>query len=386
MGIAAGPFYRFRKWWRALGMQKWRRLALAEERRRLTLALGRSVQAEPKNAQAEAFQQQSHDRLLRLDRVHGELLQEHVMRLGLFILAVAIVVVVVFSIRREERTPFQVSGRFSAVLFRTTATVNIQHDEGAWMREAQLIFADTSWSHTRGTPFPLRGELDLLALDEGPVQLSDISIPAGTIVRLQDRGNAWALVMEPPAEHREELRIHILREKGTIGVESDTLLRFPHGVELVAASGQRHTLQMTRLQLELPCLPVDSVLYITAYRTDPDEPVRSSVLEASLSTASTRDEPLHLAQHDTLVTRSTDVALLCLKIDSAGLRVTHTGEAGAILAGRRGMKPGQLDQRSRILTAWLGRIPPDLLTYGLSILVSALVSIGGYFALRQRRA
>ncbi|WKZ65813.1 MAG: hypothetical protein QY325_13715 [Flavobacteriales bacterium] len=359
-------------WWAA--ERGWCRLR--EERERLWRRMSRSLRKPDADA---ARREAEFAHLQRVEAVYKELRQRRVLRNRLLLLCGLMLLVGLLLRPRESSTTFQLKGRFSSVLFRTTTDLSISSDEGApWVRRAVSAVVDTTWSYKYGTPFPKRGRLVLTA-PGGEVVISHLKIPAGTFIRLQRDGNTSLLRMLPAEERREDLSVSLLGHGGALVRDGDSTT-FPGGVELLPEGNGYHVIQLVGLDLELPCLAVDSVRFVRSNWLNPEDMPRASTLAASLVTGAGDTRGIELLQHDTLAIRLDGRAPFCLRTDSLGLQVTQTGRALGLMAGQAWRQAEELDRRRLWLTAQVADLPAEWRAFLLTI----LVSVFGYLVLGNR--
>ncbi len=373
-----GLFRRFIVRWNFWREQSRLRRELGRQRQRLLMDLTHAVRHPASGGRADKVGR-GLERLRQVDTVYKELVLLRWKRITVMLLMLVATTWAVLLNLKQSPAPFQLNGNFSSVLFRATTAIELEPGYSApWQRVARMVHVDTTWSYTAGTPFPERVPQTLVSNDPEPLWLSHIRIPSGTMVRLQRDGNSWALAMCPPRETRSALSITIYKEHGAWGREGDSTTTYPDGITLSAAS-EWCILRMTDLRLELPCVPVDTVRFATSNYLH-TEPPRSAVLEASLSTGNGRTAPVGLLQHDTLAIRLQGASTFCLRTDSAGVRVTQTGEALQLLAGN-GLDARGLDRRSSLFAAWISGVPADVRTFFFSVMLALL----GYFIFQHRR-
>lgn len=359
-------------WWYT--ERSWCRLRA--ERERLLRRMSRALRKPDADA---ARREAAFAHLQRVEAVYKELRQRRVQRNRLLLLLGLIMLVGVLLRPRESSTAFQLKGRFSSVLFRTTTDLSISSDDGSpWVRKAVSAVADTTWSYKYGTPFPKRERLVLTA-PGGDVVISHLRIPAGTIVRLQQDGNTSLLRMLPTEERRADLSVSLLGQGGVLVRDGDSTA-FPGGVELLPEGNGYHMIQLVGLDLELPCLAVDSVRFVRSNWLNPEEMPRASTLDASLVTGAGDTRGIDLLQHDTLAIRLDGRAPFCLRTDDIGLHVTQTGRALRLMAGQPWKQADELDRRRLWLTAQVADLPAEWRAFLLTI----LVSVFGYFVLGNR--
>lgn len=381
-----GWLVRLIRWWRAgAHRRRQERMALTRmglERERLVAELGRAVRHSTSDAEATEQQKNEYERLQRLDALYGELRRARAQRTGFLVLVAVVLIGFLLMLVREPETAFQLKGRFGSVLFRTTTDLFIEPGDHSaqWIREASLVMTDTTWGHKTGTPFPGRTPMNLVSRGNGPVAMSHLLLPAGTLVRLEQEGNLWSLCLEPKVEHRNAMSISLAGQGGPLVSDDDSLVTFAGGVELVPANAPMQLLQMMDLRLDLPCLSVDSVSFLTSRMLNADARPRTSTLDAQLTFGNVDRTTITLLQHDTLGIRLDGTASLCLTANETGLHVTQTGSALTLIAGRAGQDPGSLDRRERWLTARIRALSTDWLIFLLSIVVSGF----GYFVLGRR--
>lgn len=339
---------------------------LHEDRERLSAMMNRF----PRQPKADLERQEKEFvRLQRLGVLYRELRHRRAMDNWLVFLVCAVVVSIVLMTLRHSSTAFQLKGRFSSVLFRTTTDLIIHNEDGApWERRAYKMVVDTTWTYKSGTPFRKRGRLEL-AVPGGTVAMSHLEIPAGTLVRLQRDGNTYVLRMSPKDERRGDLSVHLLGAGGVLGLDGDSTTTYSGGLELRPEGTEYHVIQLIGLQLELPCMAVDSVRYVTVSGPAQEDRPRASTLAATLATGVGLSTSVELMQHDTLAVQMDGTATFCLRTDSIGLHITQTGRAVALSAGQPWRDAGSLDLRSSLLTHYVSSIPSDWRTFLLSLLV-----------------
>ncbi len=158
---------------------------------------------------------------------------------------------------------------------------------------------DDSWSRLDDGPFPIREAVDVESYNDKPLQFSHLLIPAGTTVRMQRDGNLWSWILQPRPERSRDLQITIYKPDGAMGHTGGKATAFAEGLSLTAVDSTPQVLRMAGLQLELPCLAVDSIRFVNTDYLHPDLTVGSSVMEAKLAARSGGDGARHLP-HDTL--------------------------------------------------------------------------------------
>ncbi len=110
--------------------------AMQRERERLADELARSLQLRATgSARMEQDQERAYHRLQRLDALHTRLQHQRAQRRAAVIIALLIMAGGMLVWMRVPVTPFQMEGRFSSILFRTTGDLNIKLEERApWVR------------------------------------------------------------------------------------------------------------------------------------------------------------------------------------------------------------------------------------------------------------
>lgn len=366
---------------RALRMQNAKRIALGREGSRTSNELGLDLRKGPFTEAERLAQDHGFARLQRVDLLYKELHHLHWKRIILSLFVAIVIVGAILMVVHEGTTPFQLNGAFSSVLFRTTTDIELKREEGAsYTRMAHRIMIDTTWEHRTDGPFNIRAPLDVISLDSIPIEFSHLSIPAGTVVRLQRDGNVWSMFLAPLPKRRTDLSLTLFKENGAMGQVEDTTAQFGDGLNLFAADAEWQLLRMADLHLEFPCVSIDSIRFVTTDHFNPADSKRSSVLAANLILTDNGTD-LRLLQHDTLVMALDGPGIFCLKADRTGMGMTVTGEAVELLAGRAGADLGLLDRRRPFLAAWISSIPPDMRTFLLSVVLSIL----GYFIIEKRR-
>lgn len=356
--------------------------AMQRERERLADELARSLQLRATgSARMEQDQERAYHRLQRLDALHTRLQHQRAQRRAAVIIALLIMAGGMLVWMRVPVTPFQMEGRFSSILFRTTGDLNIKLEERApWVRNVRRVMVDDSWSRLDDGPFPIREAVDVESYNDKPLQFSHLLIPAGTTVRMQRDGNLWSWILQPRPERSRDLQITIYKPDGAMGHTGGKATAFAEGLSLTAVDSTPQVLRMAGLQLELPCLAVDSIRFVNTDYLHPDLTVGSSVMEAKLAARSGGDGARHLLQHDTLALGLEGAAILCLAADSAGLRAKLTGEAHSLIAGGAG--DGAKDCRPSMWSRLYASIPSDVRAF----LFSVFLAVAGFYFLNQRRS